>query len=1232
MKPPQTSHLAKAEFAQPLCTAIQIALVNLLASVGVKPASVVGHSSGEIAAAYAAEALTAAEAIIIAYYRGQVTKSQTRLGGMAAIGLGKSEVTDYLKSQVVIACENSPESVTISGDADQVDAIVAEIKSDHPDILARRLRVEMAYHSGKTPRSNVVQTLIEEDHMKLVGEEYRKLLETKVKSKAPAIPFYSSVTGKLITQAEEHLGPKYWQDNMECPVQFFSAVKALIQFQQQHHIFLEIGPHSALSGPLRQIQKFLSSAYPYVPTLVRSQCGKESLLSTFGQLFLNGCKIDLGRAIPLGVVLTDLPTYPWHHEGKYWHESRLSSDWRFRKHSHHDVLGSRVTESTDLEPTWRNLIYLEDVPWVRDHKIYDDVVFPIAGYIAMAGEAVRQISGDGKGFSLKQVVVSAAMVMHETQPTEVITSFRPYKYTDMLDSSWFEFVVASYNGTAWTKHCVGQVRSNTKELTAACTEQLPRSVSAAAWYTTMSKIGLNFGPSFQGLADITAATTENSAVATTRNRIGAHDSDYHLHPTTIDNCLQLLGVAVSRGLSRKISNVYVPTSVDEIDVFGASSDILVKATASRTLKGVLLGNVLGLAAGNLVLRVRGVRLSPLETISESSDPHAAAQLVWCPDIDFLDANDLIRPSVDLKKHATNVETLALLCILESNSRTSGMNVTSNHLEKYKAWLSRQIERAKKGDYKFVEDSVQLVNTDSQNRVDLIQSMGNTLLSTSYASSAAAILKILDNSVSIISGEVESLEVLLEDNTLTNLYTHNFHLDGYLRLLGHGKPCMRVLEIGAGTGGITEKILEGLVSADGLRTYSSYTYTDISAGFFVAAKERFKEASSVEFAVLDISRDPLQQGFEAGSYDLVIAANVIHATPSLKESLQNVRVLLAPGGRLLLQELCPSSRWINYVMGVLSGWWLGAPDERPDEPYVSPARWEKELLAAGFSGAESVTYDEEAPYHLNAVIVARPQVVDLQAKSLTLLCLNESEDLTGEIAAQFQRHGYKVDMCTLYQRPPPDQDIVALLDLNGPFLDQITAEQFETLQNFLHGLVSAGVLWVTRNAQVSCEDPRYAQILGLARTIRSEMSLDFATLEMSRYDLTSGKFLMDVFERFHGRIKGGNIGPDFEYVVFNDQIHTGRYHPQSIMKQIRSHSDSDTVVSLGIGKYGMLQTLQWVKQEPESLGDEEVEIDMKAVGMNFKVCQGKASISTVLTTSGCAHRHGNRRIREERLRS
>jgi acyl transferase domain-containing protein len=140
--------LRKAELAQPLCTAIQVAMVNLLRKWGIAPSGVVGHSSGEIAAAYAAGAITAAEAITVAYYRGQVAKAQTRPGGMAAVGLGRDEMEKYLVKGVVIACENSPSSVTLSGDVEELDGLLQMLKEQQPEIFARRLQVEMAYHSG----------------------------------------------------------------------------------------------------------------------------------------------------------------------------------------------------------------------------------------------------------------------------------------------------------------------------------------------------------------------------------------------------------------------------------------------------------------------------------------------------------------------------------------------------------------------------------------------------------------------------------------------------------------------------------------------------------------------------------------------------------------------------------------------------------------------------------------------------------------------------------------------------------------------------------------------------------------------------------------------------------------------------------------------------------------------------------------------------------------------------
>jgi len=147
LKPKETSQIYRAEFSQPLCTAVQVGLVEVLASAGIRPKAVVGHSSGEIAAAYASGAINAKQAIKIAYHRGQITKKQTRPGGMAAIGLGRNDVAEYLVNGVVIACENSHNSTTISGDEKELDTVLAKIMEGKPGVLTRRLPVGIAYHS-----------------------------------------------------------------------------------------------------------------------------------------------------------------------------------------------------------------------------------------------------------------------------------------------------------------------------------------------------------------------------------------------------------------------------------------------------------------------------------------------------------------------------------------------------------------------------------------------------------------------------------------------------------------------------------------------------------------------------------------------------------------------------------------------------------------------------------------------------------------------------------------------------------------------------------------------------------------------------------------------------------------------------------------------------------------------------------------------------------------------------
>lgn len=335
LKPGKKSRLNVAELSQPLCTAIQIVLVDTLDALAIAPDAVVGHSSGEIAAAYDAGALSFEESIMAAHHRGAVTKRQTRVGAMAAIGMSWEETEPYLLPNVTIACDNSSKSVTISGDADAIKAVIVGIHNARPDVMAKLLQVDKAYHSY---------------HMAEIGGYYHSLIDPNIGGKQPTKLFFSSVTGSLLTE-EHNLGARYWQDNLESPVRFREAVTSVLQHEVgKYAVFLEIGPHSSLAGPLRQIFTQNSSTAQYASAMVRNQNCTESLLTAMGKLHSLNLPIDLELLYPTGSCLPDLPRYPWNHKDSYWYEPRVYKEWRFRKNPYHNLLGVRLPESTDIEP------------------------------------------------------------------------------------------------------------------------------------------------------------------------------------------------------------------------------------------------------------------------------------------------------------------------------------------------------------------------------------------------------------------------------------------------------------------------------------------------------------------------------------------------------------------------------------------------------------------------------------------------------------------------------------------------------------------------------------------------------------------------------------------------------------------------------------------------------------------------------------------------------------------
>ena len=378
--PPETSNINSPNVSQPTLVATQIAIVDLLSSWNIVPVATVGHSAGEYAAAYAAGLASAPEIIIAAYYRGYALENYAPSGGtMLAVGKGLDEVGPYLSGfdeDIVVACENSPSSVTVSGTV----AVIQEAKSrlDAESIFARELKTGMAYHS---PQMKIVAGPM----VDLVAQEHQKLDTFDREWRCSRKLMISSVTNAPV--ADDQLGAEYWASNLTSRVLFNTAVTKLVTTIGLENIgaFVEIGPHSALSGPLKQIFQANSfNSFSYIPTLLRNQDGAHSLLRTAGELFLAKYPVDLfsvNQQEPSTDVidlkgsgtrpstLVDLPPYQWNYGKLFWAEPRVSAEHRQPSHARHDLLGSRIPGLSDRSMVWRNILRLKDVPWLQGHKV-----------------------------------------------------------------------------------------------------------------------------------------------------------------------------------------------------------------------------------------------------------------------------------------------------------------------------------------------------------------------------------------------------------------------------------------------------------------------------------------------------------------------------------------------------------------------------------------------------------------------------------------------------------------------------------------------------------------------------------------------------------------------------------------------------------------------------------------------------------------------------------------------
>ncbi|KAI0005181.1 hypothetical protein F4779DRAFT_633577 [Xylariaceae sp. FL0662B] len=1145
LKPARTSRVNEAEFAQPLCSAIQIALVDTLASIGIRPWAVVGHSSGEIAAAYAAGGLTAQQAIIIAYYRGLVcTRAATTPGAMAAVGLSWKETEKFLVSGVVVACENSPSNVTLSGDEDKIKLVLAAIKQSFPSSLTSILKVEKAYHSH---------------HMLKVGNEYRSLMiNSGVTGRPPSLPFFSSVAGGLLPSKDNAgfvnpcFGPDYWQKNLESPVLFKDAVSHLLDHPlptpEHSMVILEVGPHPALAGPLRQILSANTrrlTVLDIMPTIVRRQDSMENFLTIAGKLWAFHANMDFSALVPRGKCLPNLPRYPWNHQRSYWTESRVASEWRFCKNPYHDLLGMKIPETSEIQPAWRNLLHLENASWLCDHKIKNDIVFPFAAYVAMAAEAISQVTGVRDAVELRHVRVTTALVLSMDAPTELVTTLRPRRLTEFLDSHWWEFTITAHTGHTWTKHSFGEVRAITKTSLGqhyTPDEQVaPHEVSVRQWYERVSRGGIRYGSHFRKLDQIRTSTSgpKGTAVATMQNDWAPDESKaYYMHPVVLDTLFQLMGAAAHHGFTHAYGQG-VPSSTANIALSRCSSDHLTLVTNCERIGNTMVGDGSCLGTDSAAcLRVSGVRFSDLDGEDEMNDIPTTAQAEWVPHVDFLDLDVLIKPAPNhISQHLQDLELLSQMAVTAScRSLTPSWAFPNpkDHVQKYRAWLEEQT---------FPE----LESLGNDTLMNQIKILCDSLSEDSLAPAARAILKLVANAADIGSGEIEPLDVLHEDNTLDKLnrFLAEFDATEFLRCAAHCNPNLRILELGTGMGPSMINILERLKRPNGQLLYSQ-----------------------------------------------------IYATPCISQSLSHVHKLLSPNGHLLLQQPREGLTWIKYVLGALPGWWCGSGDGRDDQPFMSMRKWEEVLVNAGFHGLDSYNH-----YDLSTIMIARVRgQSEKSTKKVTLLydAENEVSDLF-EFEKTLVSQGFQVSCYPSDSVIPVDRDIIAFLDKTKPSLESIKEPSFQVLKDLVQRIESSksGILWVTNPTQIQCQDPRFAPIVGLARTLRLEKNIDFATCEVDDMESPAAiRAVTNVFRRFHERDSGAN--QDFEYVISGGVVYVNRVFPLSLADTTQETLALRREAALKIGRPGLLDSLQWFSAPPMmDLKEYEVEIEVSAVGFNFR---------------------------------
>ena len=1251
-RPKKESRINDPSISQPASTAVQLALVDLLAEFGISPRTVVGHSSGEIAAAYAARAISFEDAMTASYFRGKLTSEMLAgqsgtPGAMLAVGADPAIVDEHIAAlgqehgRIRIACFNSPSSVTLSGDTTAIDRLKELL--DAEGTFNRKLMTNgAAYHSHQ---------------MRLIEEAYKAALRD-LKSPSDIIDtsvrMFSSVTGKEL--APTALSGDYWVRNLTSPVLFSQGFTAMCQQGASSFapdMIIEVGPHSQLGGPIGQILKAISggpSPNAYASTLKRGKDAEVSFLECLAAIHVHGASLRLEDINSDNMskggqnLLVDLPPYPFDHDRTFWHETRISKDYRHREHLPHELLGVLSADVNRLEPRWRRMLSLKTSPWLRNHLVQGQIVFPAAGYLTMAIQAARQHvrmtspASRVESILLRNVSIAKAIVLPDDESeVEVSLSLRPQARTARDSSAiWSEFRIFTVaSGDKWAEHCRGLIHVDTElvedldavpnleeidSISPKCTHE----TSPQKFYQMGARTGLEWLHPFNNISNI--CTSKGASVVTACAPLmefkpgGMGDI---LHPTLLDSCL-FHGFCSFTYVEDGEESTIVPNFIKELRMYNRvtpqpGSELVVK---SKTSDDAFTYDVVVRDSespnSDMIFSAQGVHMTKLP--GDAISPQVVRDLCHGQDwVTYVDAwtpehrNQVCKASLAPASCAEQnrfCDSLAIHYVHKALQQVDLADIPDNHRRHYYEWMQFLVGDVDATDAPPLPKKPAGLETDES--VELVARLGPHL-------------------PDILTQKIDPLQLMVPDGLLTRFYsTEPFErcmvqMADFCHELGKQTPELKVLEVGAGTASATVPIMQALNGRGG-RYVSRFDFTDISPGFFEGAKEQLGDlADIVEFKTLDLERSPVEQGFEEASYDLIIASNVIHATRQLDPVLANIRSLLKPGGKFMLMEVTKDTPRYSLMFGVFEGWWAGHAEGRRMSPLLPVKQWIPKLQRAGFSEPEEwfQNYAEEDGGSMSVFIMSAPYDSDkVELPQIDLVTsnpgpLSDHDMILKSLVVPVKHNVPEAEIAAAdLLSPSPGENIAILL----PSVCKImcSGADSETWQAFRNWILSARAVLLVSNGSIDKQSETGRGFwTGFARCVRREHpEIPIVTLDLEADDSLVLKRLAGVLPTLLRTIKmairGSAEGMENEFVESNGQLFVSRMvtrrgasdHIQNIQQQgkpeMAKFLGGNRTLTAKLGVPGLLETLHWKDDTgAPNVGPDDVRFELRAASINFK---------------------------------